>query len=98
MSEFLLSPAARADLAEIWDYTADRWGSDQAERYIRALTTACQALADQRRIGRAIDDVRAGYSKLSVGSHFLCYRFTDAGAIDIVRILHQRMDVSDRLA
>ena len=97
MSGFLLSPAARADLAEIWDYTADRWGVEQAERYIRALTTACQALADHRRTGRAIDDIRAGYSKLSVGSHFLCYRFTDAGMIDIVRILHQRMDIPERL-
>jgi toxin ParE1/3/4 len=98
MSGFLLSPAARADLTEIWDYTAGRWGIDQAERYIRALTTACEELADQRRTGRAIDDVRAGYFKLSVGSHFLCYRHTDAGVIDVVRILHQRMDVPEHLA
>ena len=65
MTEFLLSPAARADLGEIWDYTAGRWGTEQAEQYIRALTTACQELAGQRRTGRAIGAVRAGYFKLS---------------------------------
>ena len=97
MTGFLLSPAARADLGEIWDYTAGRWGPEQAERYVRALTTACEELAEQRRTGRAIDAVRVGYFKLSVGSHFLCYRFTDTGVVDIVRILHQRMDVSERL-
>jgi toxin ParE1/3/4 len=53
-------------------------------------------VTDQRRIGRAIDEIRAGYFKLSVGSHFLCYRVTDLG-IDIVRILHQRMDIPERL-
>ena len=30
---FVLTPRARADLDEIWDYTADRWGLDQAETY-----------------------------------------------------------------
>ena len=45
MSGFLLSPAARADLTEIWDYTANRWGVEQAERYVRDLTAACQGLA-----------------------------------------------------
>jgi toxin ParE1/3/4 len=97
MSGFLLSPAARADLAEIWDYSADRWGVEQAEHYIRDLMSACQGLADKRMKGRAIDDIRAGYFKLSVGSHFLCYRLTDAGVIDVVRILHQRMDIPERL-
>ena len=98
MSGFLLSPAARADLAEIWDYTADRWGAEQAERYVRELTTVCQGLADSRLRGRAIDDIRPGYFKLSIGSHFLCYRLTDVGMIEVVRILHQRMDIPERLA
>lgn len=97
MSGFLLSPAARADFTEIWDYTASRWGVDQAERYVRELTAACQGLADRRLTGRTIDDIRAGYSKLSVGSHFLFYRLTDTGLINIVRVLHQRMDIPERM-
>ena len=71
MKGFLLSPAARIDLEEIWDYTAQRWGLHQAERYTRDIAQACQELAKERRQGRAADDIRAGYYKLSVGSHFL---------------------------
>lgn len=34
MRGFALSPAAQTDLDEIWDYTAERWGQEQAARYI----------------------------------------------------------------
>ncbi|MGH7065689.1 MAG: type II toxin-antitoxin system RelE/ParE family toxin [Stellaceae bacterium] len=97
MTGYVLSPAARADLAEIWGYTAGRWGNLQAERYVLAIGNACESLADGRRKGRPIDNVRPGYFKIAVGSHFLFYRVADTGEIDIVRILHQRMDVESRL-
>jgi toxin ParE1/3/4 len=32
---YVLSPRAQTDLGDIWDYTADRWGLDQAETYTR---------------------------------------------------------------
>jgi toxin ParE1/3/4 len=97
MRGYVLTPAAQADLRQIWDYTAARWGEAQAERYILGIRNACEALADGRRTGRAIDDVRPGYRKLAVGSHFLFYRLTEAGVIDIIRILHRRMDVPAHL-
>ncbi len=34
--------------------------------------------------------------KLPVGSHVLFFRVTGGGEIDVVRILHQRMDVAKR--
>jgi toxin ParE1/3/4 len=101
MTGYLLSPAAQADLEQIWDYTARNWGKDQAARYILGIRDACQALADGRRQGRPIDDIRPGYRKLAVGSHVLFYRLfyrvADAGLIDVIRILHQRMDVAAHL-
>lgn len=38
-----------------------------------------------------------GYRKLSAGSHTLFYRVTGEGTIDVVRVLHQRMDVDRNL-
>jgi toxin ParE1/3/4 len=35
MSRYVLSPRARADLDDIWAYSAQRWGTDQAKDYIR---------------------------------------------------------------
>ncbi len=88
---FVLSPRAHADLDEIWDYTADRWGLDQAETYTRQLAKDIQTVADSPTLGRECNEVRAGYRQYPSGSHVLFYRLAESG-VDIVRILHERMD------
>jgi toxin ParE1/3/4 len=88
---FVLSPRARADLEEIWDYTEDRWGLDQTETYTRALWQRIEAVARHPAMEQDASDIRAGYYKISCGSHVLFYRLIAEG-IDIVRILHERMD------
>jgi toxin ParE1/3/4 len=97
MKGYVLSPAAQADLGEIWDYSARYWGEDRADRYIREIRDACAALADGSRHGRPIDPIRPGYRKLAVGAHFLFFRATDAGLIEVIRILHGKMDVAAHL-
>ena len=88
---FVLTPRAQADLEEIWDYTAARWGLDQAETYTRELWKAIATVADHPPLGKECSAVRAGYRKYRCGSHVLFYR-PGSGAIDVVRILHERMD------
>jgi toxin ParE1/3/4 len=97
VSQYLLSPAAQADLEQIWDYTRGRWGVDQAEEYLRELQRAIERAAANPRIGRACDEIRPGYRKLAAGSHTLFYRVTAEAVIDVVRVLHQRMDVDRHL-
>jgi toxin ParE1/3/4 len=96
MSRYVLSPRAQADLDEIWDYTAVTWGLDQAEDYIRLLQHAIEAIADDPRKGCSCDDIRLGYGKYLAGSHVIFYRSVDIG-IDVVRILHTRMDFKRHL-
>lgn len=93
MTGYILSPAARADIEQIWDYTAGRWGEEQAERYVLAIRDTCQELAKGTRQSRAACDIREGYRKTAIGSHILFFRRTDTSLVDIVRILHQRMDI-----
>ena len=97
MSRYLLSPAAQADLEQIWDYTRGRWGVDQADEYLRELQRAMERAAANPSIGRACDEIRPGYRKLAAGSHTLFYRVTAEAVIDVVRVLHQRMDVDRHL-
>lgn len=96
MSGYIVLPRARADLREIWSYTAGEWGMAQADRYIRDIEMLFQAVAEHSKRGRACDEIRAGYSRISVGSHVVFYRATRA-KISIVRVLHQRMDFPRRL-
>ena len=37
MSGYVLSPRAKADLDDIWDYTERNWGTEQAKAYIRLI-------------------------------------------------------------
>lgn len=96
MTRYLLTPAAVADIEEIWEYTRDQWGTDQADEYNHEIQHAIERAADNPKIGRACDEIRPGYLKIAIGSHVAFYRITD-DAIIIVRILHQRMDVSRHL-
>lgn len=97
MSRYLLSPAARADLEAIWEYTCEQWDDQQAEVYLRVLQHAIERAAADPRVGRAVDEIRPGYRKLAAGSHLLFYRLTSEGVVDIVRVLHQRMDADRHL-
>jgi toxin ParE1/3/4 len=81
---------------KIWEYTARRWGADQAETYLRMLQGAIETVADDPRKGRSCDGIRRGYWKYPAGSHILFYRKLKGG-IDVVRILHGRMDFERHL-
>ena len=91
-----LSPAAQSDLDEIWNYSAEHWGADRADSYVRDLIGAVEKIAAGKRRGRACDEIRQGYFKYSCEQHVLFYRMSDE-ALDVVRILHQRMDLKRRL-
>jgi toxin ParE1/3/4 len=96
MARYVLSPRAQADLDEIWDYSASTWGNDRTERYIRELWQGILTVAADPRRGQSIGAIRAGYFKYAVGSHVLFYRRLVDG-VDVVRILHQRMDFQRHL-
>ena len=76
MSRVVLLPRAKDDLSNIWDYTLAAWGLEQA---------------DDPSLSVDIGAVRKGYRKVRCGSHLISFRLTDEG-IDVVRILHQKMD------
>ncbi len=97
MGRYLLSPRARADLDEIWNYTVERWGADQAETYVRSIQSAIEMLAADPRRGQPIPAVRPGYWKYPTGSHVIFFRIIRDG-IDVVRILHGRMDFGRHLS
>ena len=96
MSGTILAPRARADLAAIWAYTADRWTIEQADRTIGLLHSAMQIVAAEPRRWRSCDHIRSGYFKYSAGSHVLFFRRHESGIV-VIRILHQSMDFERHL-
>jgi len=96
MKGYVLSPLAQVDIDEIWDYTFEHWGDAQADRYARLIENAIKMAASNPKRGRACDDLRTGYFRLSAGSHVLFYRIV-GDKIDVVRVLHQSMDFERHL-
>ena len=91
MSGHALTPRARQDLDEIWAHSSEHWGENRAELYMREIWHGITAIANDPRRGQTCDDIRVGYRKYSVAQHVLFFR-PGANGIDIVRILHARMD------
>ena len=92
---YALSPLAEQDLEEIYLYTLRTWSREQAIRYHGDLIAAFVGLAAGTRRGRPAL-VREDYQKLRVGSHMVFFRISD-GMIEVIRVLHQSMDVSRHL-
>ena len=94
---YYLTCSAERDLDFVWDYTADRWGISRADAYLRQIHTALARLPDFPEAGRAADEIRQGYRVLTIEAHCAFYRVGIDG-IEVVRILHGRMDARARFA
>ncbi|WP_406276591.1 type II toxin-antitoxin system RelE/ParE family toxin [Nocardia sp. NBC_00881] len=87
MSRYLLNPVAHDDLDQIYGLHPRPLGY-RPGRGLRARTAARL----RPRAGRACEEIRAGYFRVPAGSHTVYYRLTTDGVVEIMRILHQRMD------
>ena len=96
MPEIALRPKALDDLDGIWQYTEETWGVEQAERYLRALNGTFEALAEKPELGRIYDEVYEGLRVYPSGRHLIFFLATNEG-IDVVRVLHERMDIPSHL-
>jgi toxin ParE1/3/4 len=96
MPEILIRPRVREDLKTIWRYSFRQWGERQADLYLGQLDDGIRTLVDFPDIGVPCDHIRAGYRKLQVNRHLIFYRRRDR-RIEIVRVLHQAMDVESHL-
>jgi toxin ParE1/3/4 len=96
-----LGAAAEVDFANILKWTAEHFGARQSRVYRDTLVQTIGELAGGPDVAgsTARDEIIAGLRILHVtrggrrGSHFLMYRATPNGTIEIVRILHDRMDL-----
>ena len=94
MPEIRLSPAARQDFLEIGDYTRDRWSEAQAERYLRQILQIIAEIGTYPLSGSEMSSLRPGYRRRRSGSHLIYYVILETDIVEVVRIIHERADVS----
>lgn len=93
---FVISKKAISDLEEIWLYTVEKWSIEQADRYYNLIFDEINYICKNINAGKSMEHVRKGYRASKVKSHYIFYRVLN-DTIEIIRILHERMDIENRL-
>ena len=91
-----LSRAAEADLADIRDYTIERYDVDQAIAYLDAIEQAFRRIMDYPENGVKYPGIEPAIRSVPCGSHRIYYDVM-GDAVRIQRVLHKAMDVKKGL-
>lgn len=97
MNNYRISEQAISDLDKIWLYTVETWSVEQADRYYQLLIEEIKYIAKDFESGKNMDYIKPGYRAAKVKSHIIFYRKADDAIVEIIRILHQMMDIPNRL-
>ena len=98
MAEFRLTHQAVEDLSQIWEYTYSNWSEQQSDSYYLELISACQKIAENPDLGKSYDGVSEQLLGLISNKHIIFYRRITKDYVEITRILHERMDLKNRIA
>ena len=113
MARFRLARPAQIDLAQILATSAERWGAEGQQRYAAVLAAAMRQVANEPQgpLTKKRPELRSGmrsfhvrYARRAAATakvrrpvHVLYYRVAQRGVIEIVRVLHEKMDPSRHL-
>ncbi len=98
MSNYIISEKALEDINKIWVYTAENWSVEQANRYYNLIVDEIEYIAQNFEMARDFEHVRKSYRISKVKSHLLFFKKNKLNEIEVIRVLHERMDIENRLA
>ena len=92
VTRYELSPSADADLEDIFDYTDQEFGMNQAIEYLNELERIFERLVENPELGRNRNEIKKGLRSFPKAEHIIFYRIL-SGHIRIVRVLHGNRDL-----
>lgn len=96
-NKYRISKQAINDLNNIWIFTFQKWSKEQADRYYDLIIEEIKFIADNFSTGKSVEQTRKNYRVTKIKSHLIFYRKAEDDIVEIIRILHQAMDVKKRL-
>ena len=97
MAKVILRQEAIDDLSDIWEYTVQKWSENQADIYYRTIKFACNEIGKNPNIGREYTGISKNLFGFKTGKHIIFYYKISEDEIEVIRILHERMDLKNRL-
>jgi len=98
MSVYIISEKALEDINNIWVYTAENWSVEQADRYYNLIIDEIEYIVDNLDMAREFGEIRKSYSYSKVKSHLIFFKKHITDEVEVVRVLHERMDIENRLS
>tara|TARA_Y100001934_G_C11996589_1_gene605659 strand:+ start:364 stop:663 length:300 start_codon:yes stop_codon:yes gene_type:complete len=98
MAKVILRQKAIDDLNNIWSYTFDKWSAKQADKYYATIKLACKGIGENPNVGKEYDGIDKNLLGLKSEKHIIFYKSISKDRIEVVRILHERMDLKNRIA
>lgn len=93
-NRLLVAPQAQQDIIDILRYTGETWGQEQILSYGNKIDEAFNTIGRNPEIGRRSSELPETHRLYAVGSHFVVYRRIQGEVIAVVRMLHQRMNLT----
>ena len=85
-----VSVLADKDLENIFDYTLERWGYNQAQEYLGLILEIFNVILGSPKIGAK--QPRMGTLRKLRAEHHMVYYIVGTNNIEIVRVLHKSAD------
>ena len=96
MAKVFLRQEAINDLNDIWIYTFEEWSEKQADKYYSTLEFACMQIGKNPELGKEYDGINRNLLGLRTGKYIIFYQVISNDEIEVIRILHERMDLKNR--
>ena len=94
---YTISKKTIQDIEKIWLYTYENWSLEQADRYYNLILDEIEFIAENFESGKSIDYIKVGYIASMVKSHIIFYKKSKGNIVEIIRVLHQKMDIENRI-
>jgi toxin ParE1/3/4 len=94
---YLISEKANQDIEKIWLYTFENWPLEQADRFYNLILDEIEFISENFESGKSVDYIKKGYRSSIVKSHIIFYRKSRRNIVEIIRVLHQKMDIENRI-
>ena len=98
MAKVILRQKAIDDLNDIWYYTFEKWSEKQADKYYATIKIACLRIGENPEVGKQYYGISKNLLGLKSGKHIIFYKSLSESEIEVIRIIHERMDLKNRLS
>ena len=73
------------------------WSENQADLYYETIKSICNEIGNNPELGKTYPEISTKLFGLKSGKHIIFYHLVDKTEIEVIRILHERMDLKRSL-